>query len=210
MCVFEQNDYLPGCSKYPFDPVGYVIDHDLYCADCIEGYLFDFPDIFDNPVFPNHAADAPTACPECGELIEQELTPDGYKYIVEQVVDFAVDGTGNPEYIQQVLDVYDDLDDHILEYIKARLSKRLNHPVANKIARIFDSGGKTIDRYTVLLKSDRPGDYLALSDNPDHPQGFSQFGHGLIGKSERDELGDHIKFKDLPGNVQKHIIRRLS
>ncbi len=74
---------------------------------------------------------------------------------------------------------------------------------------IYDNGGKTMDRYTVILSE---GDAipphipcLGLSDNPDSPQGFSQYGECLEG----EHLGKKISFAELPENVQEHLKRRL-
>ena len=69
------------------------------------------------------------------------------------------------------------------------------------------------DRYTVVL--DRAGwstsapnlhPSLGLSENPDSPQGFSQFSECFLG----DHLGRKIEFEDLPENVREHVRRRLS
>lgn len=48
-------------------------------------------------------------------------------------------------------------------------------------------------------------DALGLSDNPEHPQGFSQFSEAQRGS----HLGEKINFKDLPENVQEHVQKRL-
>jgi hypothetical protein len=84
-----------------------------------------------------------------------------------------------------------------------------------KITAIYDNGGKTVDRYTVVLHRVQPHPYvgvpphvyacLSLSDDPDSPQGFSQFGPCVLG----DHLGREIRFEDLPENVQEHIRKRL-
>ena len=39
------------------------------------------------------------------------------------------------------------------------------------MVRVFDNGGRTCDRYTVII-----GDsYYGMSENPFHPQGFNQY-----------------------------------
>ncbi len=83
----------------------------------------------------------------------------------------------------------------------------------NRILGIFDNCGQTIDRYTIVLdKEYNPELYredvltsLALSDNPEHPQGFSQFGACHIGP----HLGRQITLEDLPPHIVEHIKRRL-
>jgi len=47
---------------------------------------------------------------------------------------------------------------------------------------------------------------LGLSDDPDSPQGFSQFSAAKVGP----HLGRQIAFQDLPQNVQEHAIGRLA
>lgn len=79
--------------------------------------------------------------------------------------------------------------------------------------RIYDNGGKTWDRYTVI--SDIGMKYppingmrecLCLSDNCDQPNGFSQWSHCKLGK----HLGKLVRNLEwLPENVQKHIKERL-
>lgn len=102
---------------------------------------------------------------------------------------------------------------------------------------IFDNGGATLDRYTVI---DQNGEMLGLSDNPNHPQGFSQFcgncvdnvmfhSYGaswrrhcnvgavlknelprIISEFEREgHIGKRIEFADLPEELQRHIISRF-
>lgn len=87
------------------------------------------------------------------------------------------------------------------------------------IYKIYDNGGETVDRYTVLTKiwhltfnhrlsyfPVKVFDSLNLSDDPDHPTyGISQWSEAIDGK----HLGKEIKLKDLPQNVQDHITLRL-
>lgn len=76
---------------------------------------------------------------------------------------------------------------------------------------VYDNGGKTADRWTVVSKSDlknkQPNgmvDMLSLSENPNSPQGVSMWGEGQAG----DHLGKKVKFSSLPKEVQKHITMR--
>jgi hypothetical protein len=82
-----------------------------------------------------------------------------------------------------------------------------------KITAIYDNSGKAVDRYTVVLHKIQHYPNcprvryacLGLSDDPDSPQGFSQFGQCVLG----GHLGRKIRFEDLPENVQEHIKKRL-
>lgn len=73
--------------------------------------------------------------------------------------------------------------------------------------RIFDNGGKTFDRYTILIGRA----IFGCSENPTHPQGIGQY----CGEMEPERmratyrkscwLGKRVKFDDLPGEVQTYI-----
>ena len=72
---------------------------------------------------------------------------------------------------------------------------------------IYDNGGKTCDRFTVVYL-DRPeyGDMLeclAMSENPYHPQGFCQHSMAMLGR----HLGKRIKLTDLPADCQRAALR---
>jgi len=78
-----------------------------------------------------------------------------------------------------------------------------------QIYKIYDNGGKTWDRYTILTEPYHFGkscEALGLSDNPESPQGFSQWGDAYEG----DHLGKEIRLEKLPKNIQNHILQRLS
>lgn len=75
------------------------------------------------------------------------------------------------------------------------------------ILEIYDNGGDTIDRYTVVFNYFETPESLAclcLSDNPTHPQGYSMFAYCHVG----GHLGKRVKFSDLPENIQNHIDSR--
>jgi hypothetical protein len=78
--------------------------------------------------------------------------------------------------------------------------------------RVYDNGGETADRYTVVPQGpdyrERNGDQmmLGLSSNPTSPQGVSQWSSG----QEGPHLGKKIPFNKLPPEIQKHVLRRLS
>ena len=41
---------------------------------------------------------------------------------------------------------------------------------------VLDNGGKTHDRYTIILKD---GDVFGASENPFHTMGFGQYNHNI-------------------------------
>lgn len=74
--------------------------------------------------------------------------------------------------------------------------------------RIYDNGGKTCDRYTIIpprwakdYRETQPGTFLAIaaSERPFHPQGFGQHTGAMPGP----HLGKRIHWDALPADVQK-------
>lgn len=94
------------------------------------------------------------------------------------------------------------------------LRDRIRHAEyeAHGIKLIYDNGGKTADRYTIYLpelhnhSDDRLFTCLGLSENPDSPQGFSQFSCGHLGLHN----GDPVFLSDLPENVRRHALARIA
>jgi hypothetical protein len=78
---------------------------------------------------------------------------------------------------------------------------------------VYDNGGKTADRYTVIFmdEPDLGGGYegcyssLGMSADPFHPQGFCQHGPAKPGR----HLGRRIAFEDLPADCQKAVRRDM-
>ena len=73
-----------------------------------------------------------------------------------------------------------------------------------EIAKVFDNGGQTFDRYTIIFKEH--SEALGLSNNCDSSQGFSQFGVAIEGR----HLGRQISFADLPENIRNHVRNRIA
>ena len=71
--------------------------------------------------------------------------------------------------------------------------------------KIFDNGGETFDRYTVVftdVKETRDSFYaLGMSENPYHPQGFGLHCDAIPG----DHLGKEIEFLDLPYDCKRMV-----
>ena len=68
---------------------------------------------------------------------------------------------------------------------------------------VYDNGGESIDRYTVIIDKDAYG----MSDNPDSPQGFNQY-IGMVGVDVK--LGNHLgkKLSTVPSGLKKAIQAR--
>jgi hypothetical protein len=74
--------------------------------------------------------------------------------------------------------------------------------------RIYDNGGKTVDRYTFVFPSlDVPhnNDYYGSSENPFHPQGFGQYAGNYPCSNNRNyrHLGKLIPPESLPEQARK-------
>ena len=78
-----------------------------------------------------------------------------------------------------------------------------------KVKAVYDNGGETADRYTVVFDShdQRPPYYdcLGMSNNPTNPLGFSQWGTCVLG----NHMGTEINFSELPEHIQQHVKDRL-
>ena len=77
--------------------------------------------------------------------------------------------------------------------------------------KIYDSGDKHLDRYTVVLldyPEYQPNTFtaLAMSERPFDPQGFGQHTIATPGK----HLGKRIKFTDLPKDCQRMVLQEFS
>ena len=78
--------------------------------------------------------------------------------------------------------------------------------------RVFDNGGETYDRYTVVyLATFDCGQYLyvGMSENPFHPLGFGQ--HGELPASYLHDCPDkEITLSDLPPDCQTLVEQDLA
>ena len=74
-----------------------------------------------------------------------------------------------------------------------------------KINTIYDNGGRTLDRYTVVTNQIHSGNYrMALGIGSD-PQDFIQWTGVTVG----DHLGKVVAFETLDGKLQEHIALRV-
>lgn len=77
----------------------------------------------------------------------------------------------------------------------------------NQHIRIYDNGGKTIDRYTALdtRRPERNGCYAAIGFNaaPFHPQGFGQHTTATPGA----HLGRRVNLVDLPPDAARFVLQ---
>jgi len=105
-----------------------------------------------------------------------------------------------------------------------RISNLLPNGIPRYI-RIYDNGGETFDRYTVVFTGKYRGIvpyrsrseskysgvtggqfvHLGMSQNPYHPQGFGQHGFSdtQIDRPTYGHLGRKIKWEDLPADCQR-------
>lgn len=81
------------------------------------------------------------------------------------------------------------------------------------ISDIYDNGGKSYDRYTIIYKevlkyeNQNYFQYFACNENPCYPQGFGQ--HGELKEINRRALGKKIPFEVLPNAVKCYLINEI-
>lgn len=74
-----------------------------------------------------------------------------------------------------------------------------------KITAIYDNGGRTLDRYTVLTNQPYNETFRMALGVGANPHDFSQW----TGVSLGDHLGRVVTFESLDGKLQKHIAGRV-
>jgi hypothetical protein len=96
---------------------------------------------------------------------------------------------------------------------------RTDYPAG--VVAIYDNGGKTIDRYTVVYEpypvawaAEPTGQYIVfpyvgMSGSPFWPQGFCQHGETIMRRPYVDRNDRVIRFEDLPADCQKVVRRDL-
>ena len=106
---------------------------------------------------------------------------------------------------------------NVLDSNKKKMRKeRLMPNDVPRYIRIYDNGGKTLDRYTVLFTKKRNAPiqdggqfmYLGMCHMPNSPSGYCQSGSSvmMIDSNGYSHLGKRISFDDLPiGN--KNIVQ---
>ena len=98
-----------------------------------------------------------------------------------------------------------------MRYQPKRASKRWLEGAPRTVLACYDSGAKTIDRYTVLYGAPfwneevygRDIPYIAMSADPFGPLGFGQ--HGVMQSIHRDRCGHKIKWSDLPPDCRRAV-----
>lgn len=79
---------------------------------------------------------------------------------------------------------------------------------------VYDNGGKTIDRYTVVYtpyecEGKRYFPYLGMSELPFHPQGFGQ--HGELKSRYTRGPGERVlAFSQLPDDCRRAVLQDLA
>lgn len=87
---------------------------------------------------------------------------------------------------------------------EAKNKKALERINTSGRVQIYDNGGKSTDRYTIIDGTEAYG----MSVNPGSVQGFNQY-IGEAGKLHVPALGKKVSFSKLPAEVKKAIIARV-
>ncbi len=98
-----------------------------------------------------------------------------------------------------------------MKYQPKRSAQRWLEGAPKALLAVYDSGGKSFDRYTALYGAPlwepsmgRTVPFRGMSEHPSHPQGFGQWGEMQSG--DRAALGRKVRFADLPADVKRCII----
>jgi hypothetical protein len=81
-----------------------------------------------------------------------------------------------------------------------------------KIQAIYDNGGATLDRYTVVTDQQDGLNFLMMLGLSEGGDGFSQWSGGsyAAGRGEKNQhLGKRVSFESLSAATQSHIARRV-
>lgn len=81
-----------------------------------------------------------------------------------------------------------------------------------KILAIFDNGGETLDRYTVVTNQQDGLNFLAMLGVAEDPAAYSQWSGGSYaqGRGEKNQhLGKRVHFENLSETLQHHIAQRI-
>lgn len=109
---------------------------------------------------------------------------------------------------------------------QAKREERLLSNGEPRWIRAYDNGGETIDRYTVVYTGRYPKnssayrteyEYVGMSADPFHPQGFGQHGGTTYGPCDTRDgrppaigrkcyLGRRIAFRDLPPDCRQLVM----
>lgn len=102
-----------------------------------------------------------------------------------------------------------------MKYQPKRSRKQWSESAPKYVLACYDNGGKTCDRYTVLIGAPvwtpdygRNVPYLGMSGAPSHPQGFSQWGE--MPAHNRAACGKHVRWLDLPEHIRAHVVSRVT
>ena len=120
--------------------------------------------------------------------------------------------------VEEIIKEIEDIKDHIHKFnggldfkqeVKYRM-EQINELITKETElKIYDNGGETVDRYTIIKKDPVYGDEAyGMSDNPQSPQGFNQY-IGDPSKFALDALGKEITFSELNLEVKTAIGERI-
>lgn len=111
---------------------------------------------------------------------------------------------------------------HYCQYGEQCPRLRKFHNAMRSKVRVYDNGGLTIDRYTVIVlrqeNGQRVADVYGMSENAGSPQGFNQYSHtirpdgrhtNILWNETAGTWGKRIRWQELPQEVLQAIADRL-
>jgi hypothetical protein len=78
--------------------------------------------------------------------------------------------------------------------------------------RVYDNGGKTIDRYTLVIPSlntPHTNEYFGFNEDPFFPTGFGQYAGEYPLEHSYKHLGKLIPTESLPDQAKKYVKQNI-
>lgn len=77
-----------------------------------------------------------------------------------------------------------------------------------KVRAVFDNGGETLDRYTIIFDN---GDMIGASEDPTHPLGFGQYCGNVVDNYMNNSFGySWRKHVDVESTVKRVLSEQIA
>ena len=176
------------------DVVGYAYEASMYCTDCITAVVPN-PNADDSdasPVFADSETDSPSHCTTCGELIEENLTTEGYAYVAEEVWDHVLSGgkTGSADVLRTWMDYYRG---HWPEAAPLYDFDRFKIARGFYLVAHYAHAGQGSAEYAL---------HSALSRIRYEPRGADEFLPDLFGGGDEQDMANYLLYLMQPGKIR--------
>lgn len=215
----DRDTSLPEAEAAAMAYMGFVDKAGIAMLDSLTGGTGNL-----NPKIPLDSVGLPESCTDLGGYPLYYVTADGGVLSPEAVRENQA-LTNDPDdkqwYVVRAEVNYEDPDlycEHTGERIPSAYAEpedveaprqNLESQIGTQGIEVYDNGGATFDRYTVVFKNSPEGNglyaSLGMSERPGHPQGFGQHSTAEPGS----HLGRRIQLAELPEECRNLVIREL-